>query len=83
MRGEEGVQAQLAIEFQGEPAATPLAWPPQREFVQADAHDALVIGGRGAVVGEEGDLGGRIGAGVWASRVLRQAARWESLTSPR
>jgi hypothetical protein len=33
----------------------------EREFVQADAHHALVVGGRGPVVREESDLAGRVG----------------------
>ena len=59
MRGEEGVGTELAIELQGEPAAAPWTWTRQRELLQTDTHDALVIGGRGPVVGgEEGDLRG-------------------------
>jgi len=63
LRGEERVEAELAIEFQGEPATAPLARTLEREFVQPDAHHAVVIGGRGAIVGEEGNLakGVRVG----------------------
>ncbi len=63
MFGEEGVEAELAIEFERQPAAALLARTLERKFIQTDADHARVVGGRGAVVREKGDLGGRVRAG--------------------
>ena len=54
--GEEGVKAGLSVEFEGEPAAAPLAGMVEGKLIQPDADDALIVGGRGAVMREEGDL---------------------------
>ena len=57
MSGEEGVETDLAGGFEREPAAAPLARTLAGNGIQPDMHDALVVGGRGGVVREEGDLG--------------------------
>jgi len=41
--GRDGVEAGLAVEFEGEPATAPLARMLEREFIQADAHDKAVV----------------------------------------
>ena len=61
VRGEESAEAELAVKFQGEPAAAPLAGMMEREFIQPDTDDAVVAFGRGPVVGKESDLGSRGG----------------------
>ena len=61
--GEARVEAELAIEFEREPAAAPLTRMMEGKRVQADADDALAVRGRGAVVRKERDLGGGIRAG--------------------
>ena len=62
MFGEKGVEAELTIEFEGQPAAAPLTRTLERKLIQPDADHARVIGGRRAVVREERDLGSRVGA---------------------
>ena len=63
LRGEEGVEAELAVKFERQPAAAPLARTLEGKFIQPDAHHARVGGGRGPVVREEGDLGRGVRAG--------------------
>lgn len=63
MRGEEGVEGELAIEFEGEPAAAPLTRTLEGKLIQPDADHARVVGGSRAVVREEGDLGSGVRAG--------------------
>jgi hypothetical protein len=61
MRGEEGIQAELGIEFEREPATAPLTGTVEGELIQPDLNHARVIGGRGAVMGKESDLRSCVG----------------------
>ena len=65
--GEEGVQTEVAVEFQSEPATAPLLWTMERKLIQTDLHDARVIRGRGPVMREQGEglrRGVALGLGV-------------------
>ena len=51
------------MEFERQAATAPLTRTLEGELIRPDLHDARVIGGRGAVMGKERDLGSRVGIG--------------------
>jgi len=65
--GEKGVQTEVAVEFQSEPATAPLPWTMERKLVEPDLHHARVVRGRGPVMRKQGEglrRGGVLGVGV-------------------
>ena len=75
MFGEEGVQTEVAVEFQSEPATAPLPWTMERELIQADLNDARVVRGRGPVMRKKGEgLRRNVALGVGVERLAPDGA---------